>query len=59
MPKAKSNKRAPEPVTTTRMAWSRCQTCGRQVFYRPGKGAAAAALTEHANKEHLAELASA
>jgi hypothetical protein len=63
---AKTPKRAAEPqtsaptdtqtVTTTQMSWTRCGSCGRQVWYLPAKGAAAAALTEHYNKEHLGEL---
>lgn len=51
-------KTKPKPVTTRQLPWARCGACGRQVFYRAGKGAAAAALTEHYNAEHLAELAS-
>jgi hypothetical protein len=51
-------KTKPKPVTVEQMPWARCGQCGRQIFYKAGKGAAAAALTEHYNAEHLAELAS-
>lgn len=51
-------KQSPKPVTTGQMPWARCDQCGRRLFYKAGKGAAAAALTEHYNAEHLAELAS-
>ena len=41
------------------MPWARCEACGRQIFYKAGKGAAAAALTGHYNAEHLPEPAGA
>jgi hypothetical protein len=55
----KNKSQVSQPVTTTQQPWVRCEQCGNEVFYQPGKGAAAAALTTHYNKEHVAELASA
>ena len=41
----------PMPVTVTRLAVTRCGTCGSNVRYRPEPGAASAALTGHWQQE--------
>jgi len=61
MAQTKSRQTA-EPVTAEQMPWTRCDRCGRQVFYRKRtKGGASAALTEHYNSspDHVGEPVSA
>lgn len=61
---AKTPKKAVEPqtgidtktVTITQKSWTHCDLCAQRVFYLTAKGAAAAALTEHYNQQHLSEL---
>jgi hypothetical protein len=51
MPKKKMNPQ-PGPVSTTWLPVVRCEVCRQTMAYQPGK--AAAVLTEHYRRKHLA-----
>lgn len=49
---------APAPVTVRRIPVVNCSLCQRPLPHEEGPGNAGRVLTEHYNKEHLAELRS-